>query len=249
MKTKIAFASALAMAVLLATACEGMFTTPLLASLARKDLAIPANATTEQIVALLDTPTAATPEGAAAILASLSDKSADLGALTIEEKTAILDLALTATIGYDSLKSLATAATETPDDPSALLVGLFDSFDTEVDLTAVTALLSDSTVLAEAPVDTLVFAAACDLFSTIEQSDLGDTSDNPVGEKTTVLFQTLVTGSVPAASTSYFSESEIAALETSAGALDTLSDNRSAEVSQLTIGDVSIADYLSGLQS
>lgn len=145
-------------AVLLTTvACRQLYTTSLGSALARDKLAISSDDSLSDLLDLADANSDT--DSSKAILDALAGKNEDdLLSLSLDDQTAILNLATTATVDLKALTSLVSDATADGADINVLITNAFDLFDTSVDLTAVEVLLGNETTLQTAPVESLVLA-------------------------------------------------------------------------------------------
>ena len=94
-----------------------------------------------------------------------------IAALSVEDQTAILNIATTATVDIDTLADLAILATAEGADIDTLVAQAFAAFDSTVDLTAIETILTDPEALAEARADSLIFAAAAVVASIADSVD------------------------------------------------------------------------------
>lgn len=148
--------------IFLATAvsCRQLYTTSFGSSLKRDTISIPSGTSISDLVDMASSADATDPAVAKQILDVLAGKTqADILALSSGDKESILNLAASAAINMPTLTNLAKDATADGADKNALISTALSSFDTSVDLTAVETLLSDTTTVQTAPVESVVLAA------------------------------------------------------------------------------------------
>jgi len=140
--------------------CRQLYTTSFGTALARDGLSISGSTSINDLLDIANSSDGASPEAAKELLDVFSGKSeADILALSIDDKTTILNLAGTAAIDFGTLKDIVSEDdSETSDDD--LIDNALNSFDTSVDLTAIMYVLGDTETIDTAPIDTIVFASA-----------------------------------------------------------------------------------------
>jgi hypothetical protein len=208
--------------------CRQLFTTSLAEPLARTSITISPNATTSELLALANSSAGATPEGAKAILAALASRPDEVAALSAEDKSTVLDMAITATINMDSVTKIANDAMSNTD-PNKTTASMLDSFDKSVDTTAVMVILGDTSGTASIPAETLVYSGA------ILLADASETAG------TTAIMDAVASGD-----TSALSAAEKAEVDAVIAVGNDLTTNRSDELSTLSIGSYNIGDMIEG---
>lgn len=157
----LALAIAGIVAAVSCASCRQLYTTSLAASLARDSVNISSRTKTSDLVALAKTDAAGDSALAKEVLEVLSGKdTTEITNLALDDKTAILNLATTATVKLSDLTAIAAEAGTDGADTDALIEKAFDAFDNTVQLGAVQTLLADRETLEQAPVETLVLASA-----------------------------------------------------------------------------------------
>lgn len=142
--------------------CRQLYTTSFGTALARDGLSISGSTSINDLLDIANSSDGASPEAAKELLDVFSGKSeADILALSIDDKTTILNLAGTAAIDFGTLND--TFGGYDPDSSEGdddLIDNALNSFDTSVDLTAIMYVLGDTETIDTAPIDTIVFASA-----------------------------------------------------------------------------------------
>lgn len=147
--------------LLLHVSCKQLYTTSVGESLARDKVSISDKTSLKDLIDLSKNPKTTSPESAKAILKVLAGKEpSDILALSIVDKTSILNLSTTAAINMSTLSNLMQGSTKEGADVNALVASALDEFDTSVNLDAIEVVLGDFETLATAPVDSLILAAA-----------------------------------------------------------------------------------------
>jgi len=163
-----------------------MYTTSFGSALARDGLTISGSTPMGDLLDIANSPEGASPEAAKELLDVFSGKSqADIIALSVDDKTTILNLAGTAAIDFGTLNDSFSGYDSETSDGDALIENALNSFDTSVDLTAIMYVLGDEETLDTAPIDTIVFASAV---------VLADLADSICTDNVTILMDG---GSVP----------------------------------------------------
>jgi hypothetical protein len=219
---------------LLTVSCRQLFTTSVGSSFARDHITIPSSTSVGDLVDIAKSDDAADPVLAKELLDVLGGKdAASILSLSSEDKAALLNLAPSAAVDMNTITALAKDAQNGTSD--ALIAQAFDSFDPTVDLTAIETLLSDTTTLETAPVDSLILASAVVLADVA--SDLGD------GGSQTIMDimanpSTLATSGLDAAQ-----QTRVQNIIDAVAVLDTRQDADS-----VSIGDFKLIDFLRGTQ-
>ena len=203
--------AALLSCLLLFSACDGFFTTSVASFLARSiDYS---SLSLDELLVLATTRGATSSEAAKEILAALAKFSEEeLLSLTTAQKESILTTAVTATLDLDSLLTLVNDIDSL--DSSDLLSEAMSLANSDVDMTAVTTLLTDEETLATASVDTLILASVA-VVTTVEDNDIDD-----------------VTSAIESKDTSGLDGDLVDTADILIGVADVLQDDRADEVSE-----------------
>lgn len=141
--------------------CKQMFTTSLAQKLARNSISISSKTSINTLLDIAAAEGSSDPSVAKAVLEALGGKTAEeIKALTPEEKTAILNLAPSASINMSSITDLAKKASLEGANTDELVEEFFQNFDSTADLSAIETILGDTANLDSLPADSLVFASA-----------------------------------------------------------------------------------------
>lgn len=160
-KTALALAIAGISAAILGISCRQLYTTSLAKPLARDSVSLSSSTKTSDLVTLAKNDAAGDSSLAKEVLDVLANKEAsEITSLPLEDKTAILNLATTATVKLSDLTAIASQAESDGADTDALVTQAFDAFDNTVNLEAIQTILADQDTLQNAPADTLVLATA-----------------------------------------------------------------------------------------
>lgn len=170
--------------------CKQIFTTSLVSSLARDSISISSKTSLNTLLDIASKDGSSDPAVALAVLKALGGKTPEeIRDLTPEEKTAILNLAPTATISMDTIITLANSATAEGADTTHLINDFLQDFESDAELSAIEVILADTANLNSLPADSLIFASAvlaADLAADIPVEDLRILlSSDPSGSATT----------------------------------------------------------------
>lgn len=212
--------------LMIPVSCRQLFTTSLASPLARTSITIPPNATTSELLILASSDAGATPEGAKALLDALSGRADEVKALSADDKSAVLDLAVTATINMDTLTKIAES---TNTDQNATMDAIFKSFDPTVNTVAVMAILEDTAATADIPAEKLILSGA------ILLADAAETAGT-----------TAIISAIVASDTSTLPAAQKTELDTVIALRDKLTTTRKDELATLTIGSYNIGNLLEG---
>jgi len=222
----------LALSCVAFSSCSDIFTTSTASALERDSPGVSSSASVSDLMDIANSNTGANPEVAKEILDILADKKpSDLTSLSIEDKTAILNLAGTATIPTGTITALAQDITEEGADSNALVEEAIGRFDSSVNLTAIEVLLSDPETLESASEESLVFASA---------AVLADVA-NEVGAD--VVMEIMADPSLM--QDSDLSQDQKDQINLVINVLDVI-DSRPAEDGQTSLGDFTLTDLLRG---
>jgi len=238
MKRFISTTIALMAIVTFSTSCKQLFTTSIGAGFARTGSIISSNATVTDLLDIADSDLAADKTVATEILNALATKPDEVAALSIDDKTVILDLALDATIElsavFEALETVMAGGTGTTDD---VIAALLDSVNTSVDLTAITAILDDPTAAAEAPVDSLVTASVAvlaDIAGTVGSTVIQDIMNAP--DRDQALADAITANTI--------TTDQKDDIQVVVDLMETLNTTRKAELAEMSIGEYNLGDYL-----
>ena len=219
---------------LLTVSCRQLFTTSVGSSLARDHISIPSSTSVGDLVDIAQSDNAADPALAKELLDVLAGKdAASILALSTEDKAALLNLAPSAAVDMNTITALAKDAQN--GDSDALVTQAFDSFDPTVDLTAIETLLSDTTTLETAPVDSLILASAVVLAEVA--SDLG------AGGSDTIMDIMANPSSLATSGLDAAQQTRVQNIIDAVAVLDTREDTDT-----VSIGDFKLIDFLRGTQ-
>ncbi len=149
-------------ALLLVVSCQDLFTSSIGGPFERDSPPISSSASLGTLVTIAQTPDwASDPETAATVLDILANKDeATLLALSVDDQTAILNLAASAAIGTTTIANLANEATQPGAVVEDLVEAALQSFDGSVNLAAIESLLGNAATVSAAPAESLAMAAA-----------------------------------------------------------------------------------------
>jgi len=220
--------------ILFATvSCSQLYTESVGSSLARDGVDIPSSTSIDDLLDIARTRDAADPDVAKEILEILGDKDPeDIANLTIEEQTDILDLAGAAVIDLETITNLSQDIDDNPDNQNELIQNAIDDAGSDVDTTVLEQLLSDNTVLTEAPAESVVIAAVAIIASVSAETDAETVTDilaNP--------------DSLASSSLTQEQQDQLSIVINATNVLETRSD-----IDDITIGDFDLLDILRGNQ-
>jgi hypothetical protein len=219
----------LALILTMPISCRQLFTTSLFSGAARKGSLVSSGTSTSDLLSV------AGAEGtdkkvAADVLNALATKSdKELTSLSPEDKATILNLATTATTDMATLTNIANKATDGKTDTKQLVTEVLDSFDSSVNLDAVTTLLADSATVKTAPVDTIALASA---------AVVANVADTLGTDKT---MEVLATGD-----TTGLTPEQKEKIDLVIDVREKLQKDRAKEVDGTTVGGMNLGDLLNG---
>ncbi len=222
-------AGILALILMTPLSCRQLYTTSLLSGAKRNASVVTGSSSTGDLVSVASTD-GADKQVAADVLNALATKSSEeLTALSTGDKTTVLDLATTATTDMATLTDIASQATDGTTDTKALVGQVLDSFDSSVNLTAITTILADTTTTDTAPVDTIVLASA---------AVVANVADSIGTEKT---MQVLASGD-----TTGLTPEQKTKIELVIGVRTKLQTDRTSDLENTSIGGFNLSDLLKG---
>lgn len=160
------------------SACDSVFTTSLGSWLAREiDYS---SLSLDELLQLAATRGVTNSDEAKKILAALAAMSEDaLAALSVEQKSAILNTAINATFSMDSLLSLVDSVSD--EDADSALEQIYNLANSDIDMTAVSIILQDEETLASADVDTILLASVALVTATADDESI-DSLTNAISD-------------------------------------------------------------------
>lgn len=145
----------------LAVSCRQLFTESMGSSLERDKPSISSSASLDDLLDIARSRDGADQEVAEELLDALADKTPEeIDALSIDEKTDILNLGGAAAIDLGELANLSNELSDNPDNQNELIRDIMENATNDVDTTVLEQLLSDEEVLTEAEPEAVVVAAA-----------------------------------------------------------------------------------------
>jgi len=156
----------------LTVSCSQLYTTSFGTALARDGLSISSSTSIGDLLDIANSSEGASPEAAKELLDVFGGKSdADILALSVDDKTTILNLASTAAIDFGTINDTFSGYDSATSDTDALVEAALGAFDSSVDLGAIMVVLGDSATIASAPIDSIVFASAVVLADVASEID------------------------------------------------------------------------------
>jgi len=160
----------------LTVSCRQLYTTSFGESFARDGLSISSSTSIGDLLDIANSSDGASPEAAKELLDVFGGKDeSDIDALSVEDKTTILNLASTAAIDFGTINDTFSGYDPDAGTSDSLVESALSAFDTSVDLTAIMYVLADTGTIASAPIDSIVFASAvvlADISSEIGTTEL-----------------------------------------------------------------------------
>jgi len=150
----------------LTVSCRQLYTTSFGESFARDGLSISSSTSIGDLLDIANSSDGASPEAAKELLDVFGGKDeSDIDALSVEDKTTILNLASTAAIDFGTINDTFSGYDSATSDTDALVEAALSAFDTSVDLGAIELLLTEieanpAVDSIDIPIDTIVFASA-----------------------------------------------------------------------------------------
>lgn len=224
----------LSLTLVAAASCRQLYTTSLASALPHENTSVPASTSVSGLADLAAGAASTDKDAAKEVLDVLAGKDqAAVSALTVEDQTAILNIATTATVELSVLADLANQASAGTLDQNTLIADALSAFDASVNLAAVVTILQDPEALAGAPVESLVFASA---------AVVGDVA----AEVGADVIMTVLASGTTAGST--LTAAQAASIDTVLATLNYIDTSRTTDTQNLTIGGFNISDLLRGTQ-
>lgn len=237
MNRRLGFCALAVIAVFLAVSCDDLYTATLGGPFERDSIDISSSTSLDDLLDIADSNEGADADVAKEVLDALAEKDEeDILALSPEEKADILNLAGTAALDTDGLTQLAQDASEDGADTDSLVEEALERFDSTVNLEVVETLLADQETLDEAPVESLVFASTA-LLAEVTESEGSDTVTSIMDDPDSPESQALLAEMSP---------EDRDRMNLVIGVVDVLNGPRVEETDDVTFGDFTLIELLTG---